>query len=696
MPDQILALTIYLLDMAIRFPSPVSSNIDSSLPAPNEVNDLNFSEWFPSNWIMSSLITPVKSVKLPERRASIDGAVEEMEVDDESSDSPEEDEYMSDEEEQPYEVHSPATSDAGEHRSLESSVQRPQLPTVSVPLALLPPPNTGANSGAVVPLNLENRQISSTTTQVPTNASNSRQTPNYAISRPPLVSTDSMETNNDMSVVASSVGPARLRSRNHRLRPVRQSDQRMLLMSRRRQGRVFCESDNHSTQMELSSTPNRSNPHLVVSELMKALPPSSGTSLPINETIISLLVRLHSKLSGKPDSYKPSKNETLVDSRIGDGPFFIEQFLNQFIQLNINGEEIIDEIRNTIWGKPTNRMSNEEKSAKNEELDREERRRRARERQQRLMAEFASKQKAFMKNIEKEINTNEGDEQTSQSSDFSSTDSSPSLLQSKEYECVICGQTGPTSNSQLFAQVVLLQSTSVLGHSTVVDSSGSTKIKLPNSEEEVMALQNMVTLARSMENRIDEFDHYFDKNSWLNSINIGWVGGVHVQSCGHYLHIDCHKSYMQSLRGVQQVQNRYGIEQGEYSCPLCRQMANSVLPINPSMGEIGAIVKCRPNDINAVANEILDLLSNVSHPDSEFLKSLGTAIEDLTKATGPQFRNIRVSPSHQSLFLFLCSIARTNLESDLLIKKSKSIPCGAKKSCFGQSLTITHFPLKFI
>lgn len=685
-----LALTIYLLDMAIRFPSPVSSNIDSSVvSAPLEVNDLQFIDWFPSNWIMSSLITPVKNVKLPERRPSIDGAVEEMEVDEDSSDSPEDDDYMSDEDEQPYEVHSPATSEAGEGRSLESSVQRPQLPTVSVPLALLPPPNSAGMSSAVVPVNMDSRQMTTHPSQSSslTHPSHSRQNYNYANPRPPLVSSESMEanaTNTEMSVVASSVGPARLRVRTHRLRPVRHSDQRMVLMCRRRQGRVF-DSDPHSSQLELSAGSERSNPNLVVSELMKALPPSSGTVLPINETIISLLVRLHSKMSGKPDSYRANKSEPPVESRIGDGPFFIEQFLNQFIRLNINGEEIINEVRATIWAKQTSSESNDDKThAKGEEIDREERRRRARERQQRLMAEFQMRQKAFMKNIEKEINK-DGEEKHSSTSDPSFTsESSASLLQSKEYECVICGQTGPTTNSQLFGQVVLLQSTSVLGHSTVGDTSDAIKLKLPNTEDEVLALQNMQTLSKSMEERIDELDHYFDSNSWLNSISIGWVGGVHVQSCGHYLHVDCHKSYMLSLRGVQQVQNRFGIEQGEYSCPLCRQLANSVLPINPNMGEIGAIVKCRPNDINAVAHEILDLLSNISHPDSDFLKSLGTAIEDLTKATGPQYRNFRVSPSPQSLFLFLCSIARTNLESDLLIKRSKSIPCGAKKSCFGQ------------
>jgi E3 ubiquitin-protein ligase UBR3 len=658
--------------MAIRFPSPVSNNDSCDSQTPNEVNDLNFNEWFSSNWIMSSLITPVRNVKLLERRASFDGAVEEMEVDEESSDSPQEDEYMSDEDEQPYEVHSPAASETGEGRSLESSVQRPQLPSVLVPLALLPPPNDDSTSSALVPLSLGNRQIASTNTDInstqvsPISTSHRNQSYSHSSSRPPLP--NSVE---EMSVVASSIGLARLRSR--RLRPVRPDDQRQILINRRRHGRVF-ESESTQTQTSHSNQPN-----LVVSELMKALPPSSGTLLSINETIISLLIRLHSKLSGKLDSYKPTKLEQSNESRTGDGPFFIEQLLNQFIHLNIKGEEMINDIRSKIWSQTPNSANSGNSSPKNEEIDREERRRRAIERQQKLMAEFASKQKAFMKNLEEEANKDKSKDNWSQTE--TSSESSSFLLQSKEYECVICGQSGPTTNEKLIGQVVLLQSTSVLGHSTV--DNNTKPLKLPNSEEEVMNLHHIQTLAKFMEERIDEFDRYFDRNSWLNSFNIGWVGGVHVQSCGHYLHIDCHKSYMQSLRGVQQVQNRYGIEQGEYSCPLCRQLANSVLPINPSMGEIGAIVKCRPNDMMAVANEIFDLLSNVSNPDSELLKLLGNSIEDLTKATGPQFRNIRVTPSPQSLFLFLCSIARTNLETDVLLKRSKCIPCGAKKSCFG-------------
>lgn len=38
------------------------------------------------------------------------------------------------------------------------------------------------------------------------------------------------------------------------------------------------------------------------------------------------------------------------------------------------------------------------------------------------------------------------------------------------------------------------------------------------------------------------------QSSCLQSVSIGWDGGVYVQTCGHTLHIDCHKSYMESLR----------------------------------------------------------------------------------------------------------------------------------------------------
>ena len=45
--------------------------------------------------------------------------------------------------------------------------------------------------------------------------------------------------------------------------------------------------------------------------------------------------------------------------------------------------------------------------------------------------------------------------------------------------------------------------------------------------------------------------------------------------CGHYLHFDCYSSYKKTL---EENMNR-AVSNIECSCPLCRQVANCVLPI---------------------------------------------------------------------------------------------------------------------
>lgn len=126
----------------------------------------------------------------------------------------------------------------------------------------------------------------------------------------------------------------------------------------------------------------------------------------VGESIISLLLKLHSQLSGVPDSYNPeptsepdeasSSMDTSTaapESRIGDGPFFISQLLKKIANLDSMCKENIIETRNRLWPRMQD-CENEQRERENRE--KEERRRRARERQQKLMAEFANKQKQFM------------------------------------------------------------------------------------------------------------------------------------------------------------------------------------------------------------------------------------------------------------------------------------------------------------
>ena len=135
------------------------------------------------------------------------------------------------------------------------------------------------------------------------------------------------------------------------------------------------------------------------------------------ESIISLLLKLHSQLSGVPDSYNPDQ-PTVVESeagssagasssnanpdspspadesRIGDGPFFISQLLKKIAALDLSCKQNIVETRNKLWPRT---KECEDAKREREHREREERRKRAKERQQKLMAEFANKQKQFMK-----------------------------------------------------------------------------------------------------------------------------------------------------------------------------------------------------------------------------------------------------------------------------------------------------------
>lgn len=138
------------------------------------------------------------------------------------------------------------------------------------------------------------------------------------------------------------------------------------------------------------------------------------------------------------------------------------------------------------------------------------------------------------------------------------------------------------------------------------------------------------------------------QSSCLQSVSIGWDGGVYVQTCGHTLHIDCQKSYMESLRvregldylwptcistGIHQIflcsviivpdsfsifhpispQNDqvlqgFSVDKGEFTCPLCRQFANSVLPCRPGRGtEAGAWHAPTNKSICVLVREVEDL-----------------------------------------------------------------------------------------
>ncbi|XP_043683976.1 E3 ubiquitin-protein ligase Ubr3 isoform X1 [Vespula pensylvanica] len=430
--------------------------------------------------------------------------------------------------------------------------------------------------------------------------------------------------------------------------------------------------------------PSTSNMH---KHCKRREPQVGPQTVKVGESIISLLLKLHSQLSGVPDSYNPDQS-VMVDSeassstaapakesRIGDGPFFISQLLKKIANLDPMCKDTIIESRNKLWP----RMQDcEDEQREREHREREERRKRAKERQQKLMAEFANKQKQFM---EKAMKT---DEAGVSGMDWDQEDDTTKLTRQKEYDCVICNQTTPSSEDKPMGLVVLVQATSVIGHGR----KRSDRLILPTSDEDP-PIPKGDTHGAHFDHRIDELNRHFDTFSWLLSVNLGWEGGVHVQTCGHHLHLDCLKSYLQSLQS-QQRQPSLAVDTGEYFCPLCRQLANSVLPLSPQLGECAAVVRSYQASPAIILSELNNLLKEIQRNpvSSNLAVAMGKAMEDMTSCTYLKYKQKNCSPSHQSLFLFVTSIARTNFEVELVqrggslyVPSPNSIPLTPKRDC---------------
>lgn len=419
----------------------------------------------------------------------------------------------------------------------------------------------------------------------------------------------------------------------------------------------------------------------------------------INESIISLLLKLHSQLSGNPDSYNPDELESrAAQDMIGDGPFYIAKLLDKIYQLDHACRDSIQETRNSLWPR---RCEGEEEQKQRENKEREDRRRRAKERQQKMMAEFATKQRQFMENaMDTEPDPSDMDWTNTTggtpghpghpaTSTSAHTTTAEPLKQ--EYDCVICNQSSPSTEEKPMGCVVLVQATSVLGHrrrraggggaSASASGGGMERPVLPVCDEDRDELRREDTHAVEFDRRVEELDRHFCPQSWLLSVNIGWEGGVHVQTCGHHLHLDCLRAYLYALRSQQQRQQSLAPDKGEYFCPLCRQLANSVLPLAPQLGDCSQVVRSRPSSMGLVLDELSNFLrENEETPSTSNLsEAMGKAMEDMTNSTQlkPLFKpKSSDKPSHQSLFLFVTSIARTNLEVELVQRDGSLVVSG--------------------
>ncbi|KAH0499928.1 E3 ubiquitin-protein ligase UBR3 [Microtus ochrogaster] len=411
-------------------------------------------------------------------------------------------------------------------------------------------------------------------------------------------------------------------------------------------------------------------------------PPLTTAILEIKESILSLLIKLHHKLSGKQNSYYPpwlDDIEVLIQPEIpkynhGDGITAVERILLKSAMQSRMNKRIIEEIcRKVNPPVPPKKITAAEKKT----LDKEERRQKARERQQKLLAEFASRQKSFMETA-MDVDSPENE------IPMEIAAAEPQVSEAV-YDCVICGQSGPSSEDRPAGLVVLLQASSVLGQCR----DNAEPKKLPISEEE--QIYPWDTCAAVHDVRLSLLQRYFKDSSCLLAVSIGWEGGVYVQTCGHTLHIDCHKSYMESLRNDQVLQG-FSVDKGEFTCPLCRQFANSVLPCYPG-SNVESNLWQRPSNKSTqdLIKEVEELQGRPGAFPSEtnLSKEMESVMKDIKNTTQKKYRDYSKTPgSPDNDFLFMYSVARTNLELELIHRGGSLCSGGAstagKRSCLNQ------------
>ncbi|KAJ3592561.1 hypothetical protein NHX12_007688 [Muraenolepis orangiensis] len=352
-------------------------------------------------------------------------------------------------------------------------------------------------------------------------------------------------------------------------------------------------------------------------------PPQLVTEiLEVRESMLSLLIKLHQKLSAKQNSL----------------PRILTKAAGRSRHSHRSIQEICGKVSPPV---PPKKSSPADKKT----MDKEERRQRARERQQKLLAEFASRQKSFMETA-MDVESPDGEA----AMDLGASDVMDSEVL---YDCVICGQSGPSTEDRPTGLVVLLQASSVLGHRCKsVDAK-----KLPTTDEEHIYAADTCGVAHDL--RLALMQHYFRESSCLQSVSIGWDGGVYVQTCGHTLHIDCHKSYMESLRNVQndQVLQGFSVDKGEFTCPLCRQFANSVIPCRPGRGPEAGAGRCPSNKKTGVlVKEVEDLQGQLAPfpTESNLSKEMELVIKDIKNATQKKYMDYGKNPgSPDNDFLFM-------------------------------------------
>ncbi|XP_031559765.1 E3 ubiquitin-protein ligase UBR3-like [Actinia tenebrosa] len=393
----------------------------------------------------------------------------------------------------------------------------------------------------------------------------------------------------------------------------------------------------------------------------------------LNESILSILWKIKTSFASSSSS----------SSSVGDGSYYINKLIEQARTSTPGNAAVVASLTSAV-----SKDVEEEKSA-GDDLDEAARtalrRKQARERQQKLLAEFASKQKSFMEQALKR----DPDALDDVSMDVDAPPDTSETNNDKTYECVICGEASPSTEERPVGLVTLLQPSAVLKHRSLRKQNTSA------SNEPFQA----TNCGGFVKTRFNALIKLFPKDESIDALSAGCEGGIHAQTCGHYLHVDCQQSYLKSLQEEEAAQlhhtQSFSPRNGDFTCPLCRQLSNCVLPeipllIMPSqgnqkhMGHIDCLHLQRETLRKYFQNSFTKLTASALN-----FSVLGASIKTVVEIASMLGTNGEI-PKSERPFELLYRTIRTNLELEQVNREARKLST-SRKSCFGSLMRAFHF-----
>ena len=191
------------------------------------------------------------------------------------------------------------------------------------------------------------------------------------------------------------------------------------------------------------------------------------------------------------------------------------------------------------------------------------------------------------------------------------------------YTCILCQEDGSDAGPGTMVLAAYIQKSTVLGQ---LETRGSQSVMFPHQ----------LPMMR---------EHH---------LHVSRGCGPHVSTCGHAMHSSCYQKFFSILeRKEQERNNSFGIRglnidvsEGEFLCPICERLSNTVLPLLPSVTQVKKKQSSMPASEISFNSFVNGLRSTV---DSWYLKedkedgpamhriALKTTFEEQSSLQGPEF-----------------------------------------------------------